>query len=61
MKRHGGNLREICRAFRSVGAAFGEPIMELVNGTFGVRAAGSPCFQPGAAAINLGIRNFKGL
>jgi hypothetical protein len=45
----------------------GEPIMELVNGTFGAVesgyacAASSPCFHRSTATINVGVRNFKDL
>jgi len=51
---------EFCRAIDSA-APFREPITELVNGTFGVLAASSPCFRQGAASFPRPRREFRGL
>jgi hypothetical protein len=66
MKRHGENQNlENNPMHSTIGLMFRQPITELVNGTFGVSAASSPCFRRGFTSIDskfaCAARNFKEL
>jgi hypothetical protein len=57
MKRHGDNPNLPARPIPA--AKFGQPITELVNGTFRVPAVSSPFFWQKVAPINNRDENFE--
>jgi hypothetical protein len=62
MKRHGGfpKLAPLAAKFAVRQRRFGQPIMEMVNETFGPFAASSPFFRRRVAPIKQSEREFRG-